>query len=412
MGMSMKLISDEIIQEYDLLSIATDGWVYIKIVKGMYGLPQAGIIAYKQLKERLALWGYHPVQFTPGLWRHVWRPITFTLVVDDFGVKFVDKEHAEHLKMVLEQYYKITVDWEGEKYVGIDLKWNYQKRTLDTSVKGYVEQALHKAQHKKPSKPQDAPSKAIPIQYGAKVQKTQTDTTPTLSADGIKAIQEVVGMFSWYSRAADPTMAKTLSSIAARQSKATTKVKEEVKQFLDYCASHPNATVRFIASDMVLTLHSDASYLSEPDSKSRAAGHHYLANKDNDNLSNGAVMTLSKIIKHVMTSASEAEVAAMFYNCKAAQPLRIALEEMGHPQYKTPVITDNKTAEGLSNNTMVPNKAKTYDMRFNWLKCRQAQEQFNLIWRPGKVNRADYHSKSHPVKHYVNKRKEYVLDRQ
>ena len=74
----------------------------------------------------------------------------------------------------------------------------------------------------------------------------------------------------------------------------------------------------------------------------------YVANKDNDGLSNGAVLALSKIIEHVMTSASEAEVAALFYNCKATQPLRIALEEMGDPQPKTPVITDNKTAEGLT----------------------------------------------------------------
>ena len=51
-------------------------------------------------------------------------------------------------------------------------------------------------------------------------------------------------------------MARTLSSIAARQSEATTKVKEEVKQFLDYCATRPNATVRFLASDMILALHS------------------------------------------------------------------------------------------------------------------------------------------------------------
>jgi len=108
-----------------------------------------------------------------------------------------------------------------------------------------VEQALHKVQHKKPSKPQDAPTKAIPIQYGAKVQNTQTDTTPALSAEGVKTIQEIVGMFNWYSLAADPTMARTLSSIAAREARATTKVREEVKQFLDYCASHPNATVRF-----------------------------------------------------------------------------------------------------------------------------------------------------------------------
>ena len=76
------------------------------------------------------------------------------------------------------------------------MKWDYQKRTLDTSVQGYVEQALHKVQHKKPNKPQHAPAKAIPIQYGAKVQKTQTDTTPKLSAEGIKAIQEIVGMFN------------------------------------------------------------------------------------------------------------------------------------------------------------------------------------------------------------------------
>ena len=129
-------------------------------------------------------------------------------------------------------------------------------------------------------------------------------------------------------------------------------------------------------------------------------------------MANGAVLTLSKTIKHVMTSASEAEVAALCYNCKAVQPLSIALEEMRHPQPKTPVITDNKTAEGLSNKTMVPNKAKTYDMRFNWLKCRQAQEQFNFIWRPGKENKADYHSKFHPTRHYVSKRKEYALDRQ
>ena len=67
-----------------------------------------------------------------------------------------------------------------------------------------------------------------------------------------------------------------------------------------------------------------------------------------------------------MTSASEAEAAALFYDCKAVSPLKIVLEKIGHPQPQTPVITDNKTAEGLSNKTMIPNKAKTYDMRFNF----------------------------------------------
>ena len=71
MRMPIKLIPDEIIQEYNLLSLVTDGWVYIKIVKGMYGLPQAGKLTNDLLKKRLAMWGYHPVKITPGLWRHV-----------------------------------------------------------------------------------------------------------------------------------------------------------------------------------------------------------------------------------------------------------------------------------------------------------------------------------------------------
>ena len=121
-------------------------------------------------------------------------------------------------------------------------------------------------------------------------------------------------------------------------------------------------------------------------------------------------MTLSKIIKHVMSSASEEETAAIFYNCKAALPLRISLEEMGHEQQKTPVITDKTTACGIIKKTMIPKRAKSYDMRFNFLKCREAQNQFDLIWRKGALNRADYHSKRHPTHHSMKKRGEYVVD--
>ena len=69
--------------------------------------------------------GYHPCQFTPGLWRHVWRPVAFTLVVDDCGIKFKGDVHATHLKKTLEQWHDVTVDWTGTKYVGIILKWDY-----------------------------------------------------------------------------------------------------------------------------------------------------------------------------------------------------------------------------------------------------------------------------------------------
>ena len=160
---------------------------------------------------------------------------------------------------------------------------------------------------------------------------------------------------------------------------------------------------------MLLALHSDASYLSEPEAKSRAAGHFFLGKLNDEDFDNGAIMPLSKIIKHVMTSASEAETVALFYNCKAAAPLRITLEEMGHPQPKTQVTTDNSTDQGPFSKSMIPKAAKSYGMRFN-LKCRQAQRQFDFVWRRGNEKRGDYHSKRHPVKHYVAKRHNYVVD--
>ena len=410
MRLQYSVIPQEIKTAYKLDKLEQDGWVYVRIDRGMYGLPQAGILANELLTTRLTKAGYYACQFTPGLWRHAWRPITFALVVDDFGVKFTGDAHANHLITTLQKDYDVTIDWKGELFVGIKLKWDYKNRTVETHVPGFTNRALHKYHHPAPKRPQHAPAKAAPIQYGAKVQTTTHDTSPRISAEKIKHIQDVVGTFAWYARACDPTMAATLSSIATRQSKATTNLEAEVKQFLDYCHTHPNAGVRFVASDMILALHSDASYLSEPDSKSRAAGHFFLGRKHDEAFDNGAIMTISKVIKHVMSSASEAETAALFYNCKAAAPLRTTLMEMGHPQSRTQVTTDNSAAQGLIKKTMIPKAAKSYDMRFNYLKCRQAQRQFDIVWRRGKDNRADFHTKKHPSKHYVNKRHEYVVD--
>ena len=410
MRLPYNIIPQEIKTAYKLEKLVQDGWVYVRIVRGMYGLPQAGLIANNLLKKRLTKAGYYDCQFTPGLWRHVWRPITFALVVDDFGVKFTGDCHANHLISTLKKDYDVTIDWKGELFVGIKLEWDYKNRTLDTHIPGFTKRALHKYQHPAPKRPQHAPAKAAPIQYGAKVQTTTHDTSPRISAEKIKHIQDVVGTFAWYSRACDPTMAATLSSIGSRQSKATTDLHAEVVHFLDYCHTHPNAGVRFVASDMILALHSDASYLSEPNSKSRAAGHFFLGKLNDESFDNGAILTLSKIIKHVMSSASEAETAALFYNCKAAAPLRVTLMEMGHPQGRTLVTTDNSAAQGLIKKTMIPKAAKSYDMRFNFLKCREAQRQFDIVWRAGRNNRADYHSKKHPIKHYVHKRHDYVVD--
>ena len=105
---------------------------------GMYGIPEAGILSKKLLKKRLSKHGYYKCQFTPGLYRHVWRSFMFRLVVDYSGVKCQGIHHTKHLKEALEKYYEVAVDWEGRLFCGITLDWNYNMRHVDLSVPGYV----------------------------------------------------------------------------------------------------------------------------------------------------------------------------------------------------------------------------------------------------------------------------------
>jgi hypothetical protein len=129
---------EEIIQKYNLNALAVDGWVYIEIRKGMYGLNQAGLLANQLLQTCLALFGYYPARHTPGMWLHKARSMSFTLVVDDLPDKYVGKQHAEHLRNALLQTYKLTTDWTATVYSGMTLKWDYNKHTCDISMPGYV----------------------------------------------------------------------------------------------------------------------------------------------------------------------------------------------------------------------------------------------------------------------------------
>ena len=124
---------------------------------------------------------------------------------------------------------------------------------------------------------------------------------------------------------------------------------KRIKQFLDYAASQEEAIITFNASDIILNIHSDVSYLSKHNAHSRAGGHHFLSNATDHAPNNSAVLNISSIIRNVMPSVVEAELGALFLNSKTAVPARKTLEELGHPQPRTPVQTDNKTAEGLIN---------------------------------------------------------------
>ena len=106
--MALADIPKELIMKYHLEILASHGWIYIKIRKGVPGIKQSGKIANDRIVYPLAKYGYAPCKHTPALWRYVTRPVVFTLRVNDFGVKYFGNQHANHLLYSLRASYNIT----------------------------------------------------------------------------------------------------------------------------------------------------------------------------------------------------------------------------------------------------------------------------------------------------------------
>ena len=103
MKMPISIFPQHVIEEYNLLEKVYKGCVWIEIRRSIYGLPQSGKLANEYLRKKIATHIYYELKHTPGLWKHISRPIQFTLVVDDFGVKYIRWKDAEHLLVVLEK---------------------------------------------------------------------------------------------------------------------------------------------------------------------------------------------------------------------------------------------------------------------------------------------------------------------
>jgi hypothetical protein len=395
-------IPAEFITEYDLHAFVHDGWIYFEITKAVYGLKQAGKLANDLLTDRLGAHGYFQTATTPGLWRHNWRSIMFILIVDDFGIEFCEQRHADHLLAALQSHYTVTTDWTGAKFAGIDITWDYARRTCRLLMPGSIHDIRLKYGHTAPSKPQHAPHKHREIVYGAKIQLSpEDDTSAPLDAAGIKRIQGIIGSLLYYARAVDNKLLMTLSSLGAQQAAATENTRTAIDQLLDYVATYPSDGTTYRASNMILAAHSDASFLSESKSRSRAGASIFLTENDPIPRLNGPVLTISQIVKFVMASAAEAELSALFITAREMVPLRNTLIEMGWPQPPSPIQTDNSTAVGFTNDTIIARRIKMLCLRLHWLRCRESQGQFRFYWDKGTNNIADYHTKHHPPAYHL-----------
>ena len=411
---------EDIKLKYNLSSkVTSNGYIYIKIKRGMYGLKQAAILAYDHLRNSLAPFGYKPVPGTVGLWEHDTRPTKFCVCVDDFGIKYWSKDDRDHLLNSIGHTFKYTTDLEGKNYCGLTFDWNYDLGYVDISMPNYVTKCLKRLQHVPSVSPQYSPHTHVPIAYGKKGTRqyaTTPDTSPLLPPKQIKHIQSITGSFLYYARALDLTMLPALNEISSQQANPTELTKQKCQRLMDYAATYPDIFIRYHASDMVLHVDSDAAYLVAPKARSRIAGYYYLSHHPATTSTpslNGLVLVECKTLRHVVASAAEAEIAGVFHNAQITLSIRRILEVLNHPQPPTPIKTDNSTANGFIHNNIHQKRSKSWDMRYYWLRERQTKQQFKFFWAPGHDNNGDYVTKHHATKYHldIRKTKQYVRDK-
>jgi hypothetical protein len=168
---------------------------------------------------------------------------------------------------------------------------------------------------------------------------------------------------------------------------------------------HPAATIRYHASDMILHIHNNATYLSVSNAHSRLGGLFLCGDKSpqQDTL-NGSILNVASILKNVVASAAKSEVGACFHNAQNGAPLRVTLTELGHIHPPTHLRTDNSSTFGILNETIKQKRSKAMDMIYHWLTDRVRKKQFDVYWRPGRENIGDYHTKYHSAQHHKDMR--------
>ena len=203
------------------------------------------MLANNLLRTCLNNTGYYKTTTTPGLWHHKWRPIMFVLIVDDFGIKYVGKNHIHHLRTVLTNHYTITEYLDGKTFSGIDLKWNHKKIhsqcTCRLSTEGYIANLLLKYGQKVPTKPQLSPHCHREINYGSKEKLAEEeDIRPKLKNEGIKRVQDIVSALLYYAWSVHNRLLVGLSSIGFQQATATEQTVAAIDQILDHVTTYPN----------------------------------------------------------------------------------------------------------------------------------------------------------------------------
>ena len=194
----------------------------------------------------------------------------------------------------------------------------------------------------------------------------------------------------------NPLILPTCNDISATQSNSTAHTVDAIWRLLNYLSSHPDHSTCYTGCEMVLKVHSDASYHSRPGAISIAGGWHYHGNMHDDTI-NSALHSISCRIPAVCGSIAETEYAALYINGTAAAWERTIFPALSYPEQITIIITDNECAEGIATDRLTVRKSKAISMRYHWIRDRVCLNEFSILWRPGNPNYADFFTKHLPV---------------
>ena len=409
-------IPQVIIDKYKIMDYVRPGStkIYVEVRGALYGMKQSGYLAQQELTQHLANHGYLPSKQTPCLFHHITDDIEFTLITDDFGVRYGNKAAADKLIEVMKRKYPMTIDWTGQKYAGFNIFFDYEKATrrCEISMKGYITAVLKRFKDVViPTHNVYSPEYFHPINYGShdSMLTKEPDTSPQLSPARITKLQQITGAFLYYARGVDGTMRPAVDHLSSEQNNGTENTWRKAIRLLEYAATFPDATIVYYPSDMILMSNVDGSYLSELQARSRAAAFHYLGRINDPTFVNGPIECVSCIIPTVVTSAAETEYASLFIAGKSLLPLRYTLNDMNCIQPTTIMYSDNTTAKGIATNTCKQRRSKSIDMRYHWIRDRVQLKDFDIVWRAGTDNYiADYLTKIHPAAHVLKMRKYFV----
>jgi hypothetical protein len=222
----------------------------------------------------------------------------------------------------------------------------------------------------------------------------------------------VSGTFLYCDRTVESTLLVTLVNLVTAQIKATTNPLTQIHQILADTSTHTEDTIRYSASSVNITINSDASYISKSQAQSRAGIIFYLSSPhqhDTPVPTHQATNIISVILKHIIASAAEAELAALLQCARCLQPPN-HLEELGHPKPPTAIHTDNECANSFAIATVKQHRSKAMDVRFYFIRYCIKQLQFILNWEPGTSNQAVYFTRQFSAVHHTPLRYTYTKD--